>query len=258
MNIAQARHDLLNADAGFHVIRGLYSPEEVDSYRKACERFMSSATRIHERVMTDRMPDYVHPRSHDQVERTARIYQYFHNHRGDEIGLWLDRAMSLRNQIESAWLDEPAYLAEKNSLLEYVIVTQYHGNRGMLPRHNDYCGPAPKPLIQFWVALSEHGKDYEGGNLVLHTKSGKRYRVESDLGLKKGDALVFDKTVDHEVELTKMPSVDAIGRWTVLIGARAPRDGLLEALRKRALYGPPLYPFLSWGSRTLKGLARQK
>jgi hypothetical protein len=256
IDVEQARHDLLDEDLGFHVVRGLYTPREIDSYRQACERFMRESKRIRERITTDTMEDYVHPRSHDQEERTARIYQYFHNHRDDMIGGLLQRAIGIRDAVEAGWMDEPVYRAEKTRLLDYVIVTHYYGNKGMLTRHNDYSGPAPKPLIQFWVALSEPGRDYEGGNLVLYSKNGRGRRVESDLGLSKGDALIFDKSLMHEVELTRMPGPDAAGRWSVLIGARAPRDSALTAARKRLLYGPPLYPVLAWGARTLKRVRR--
>ena len=249
----RARQDLLDPSRGFFVIRGLFSTEEADRYRDGCERFMSTAVRIRERIVTDRTRDYVHPRSHDALERTARIYQYFHNHRTDFTGQLLQRAMTIRNEIESVWLTDAIYRHEKETLCDYVIVTQYYGDRGMLSKHQDYDGPAPLPLIQFWVALSAPGKDYENGNLVLYSKDGSSRRVEADLGLVKGDALVFDKTLPHEVELTRTPKNEhARGRWTVLIGARAPRDTRLGAMKKRLLYGPPLYPFLAYGARLLK------
>jgi hypothetical protein len=253
----QARRDLLDDDRGFHVIRGLYSAAEVDAYRQACDRVMRHGRRIHERIMSDSVEDYVHPRSHDQEERTARIYQYFHNHRGDEIGRFLDRAVAIRDGIEKGWEDNPVYRAEKKSLFDYVIVTKYIGNKGMLPKHEDYKGPAPLPLIQFWVALSEPGKDYQNGNLVLYSRNGRRRRVESDLNMRKGDALIFDKSLSHEVELTQVAGEGALGRWTVLIGARAPRDSFWGAAKKRWLYGPPLYPVISRCWSLCKRLAAQ-
>jgi hypothetical protein len=248
------RRDLLDNGKGFFVLEGLYSADQIDAYREACDSFIRRGKRIHERIMTDTMEDYVHPRSHDREERTVRIYQYFHNHRDDMIGEFLNRAMLIRNQIEEAWLDNAVYRCEKETLLDYAIVTHYYGNKGMLPKHQDYDGPAPFPLVQFWVALAQPGKDYEGGNLVLYSRNGRSRRVEMELGIRKGDALVFDKTLPHEVELTRVAGAGARGRWTVLIGARAPRDTVWSAARKRWLYGPPLYPLLSWGARELKRL----
>lgn len=253
IDIDQARRDLLDENVGFAVVRGLFSEAEAETYRQECERFVQKSKRIRQRIMTDSMEDYVHPRSHDREERTARIYQYFHNHKADMTGKLLNRAMKIRNEIEQAWLSDPVYRSEKETLLDYVIVTQYHGNRGLLPKHVDYDGPAPKPLVQFWVALSEPGKDYEGGNLVLYSKSGLSRRVETDLKIRKGDAILFDKSLPHEVELTRIPGNAALGRWTVLIGARAERDTVWSAWKKRLRWGPPLYPMLSWVSRSLRG-----
>ena len=257
ISVEEARHDLLDPARGFFVIHNLFSKEEISRYRQTCEQFMGRAKRIQERIITNSIEDYVHPRSHDQLERTARIYQYFHNHKTDFAGELFSRAIAIRDAIEAGWLFDPIYRSEKETLVDYVIVTQYFGNKGMLTKHQDYSGPAPYPLIQFWVALSEPGVDYEGGNLVLYSKDGTSRRVEGDLGLKRGDALVFDKTLPHEVELTRIPQrADALGRWTVLIGARAPRDSAWEAAKKRVLYGPPLYPLMALGARTLK-LLRQ-
>lgn len=252
IDLDRARRDLLDEAKGFFVIPGLFSAAEVNAYRQSCERFMRHARHIQSRIITNTIADYVHLRSHDDVERTARIYQHFHNHRNDHTGKLFDRAVRIRDAIEEIWLDDPVYRSEKETLFDYVIVTRYFGDKGMLEKHRDYEGPAPFPLVQFWVALSEPGTDYEGGNLVLYSKNGASRRVEADLGLRKGDALVFDKTLPHEVELTKIPGAGALGRWTVLIGARALRDSSWEALRKLCLYGPPLRPALSFASRTAR------
>ncbi|WP_437975750.1 hypothetical protein WMF11_49375 [Sorangium sp. So ce295] len=112
------------------MIRGLFSAKETDQYRENCEQFMTDARRIRARIITKSMRDYVHPRSHDHLERTARIYQYFHNHQDDFIGRLLGRAITIRDEIESAWLSDPIYRNEKGTLHDYVIVTQYYSNRG--------------------------------------------------------------------------------------------------------------------------------
>jgi hypothetical protein len=252
IDLERARNDLLDEAKGYFVIPGLFSAEEVNAYRERCDGFMRHGRRIQARIITDTISDYVHLRSHDAFERTARIYQHFHNHRHDETGKLFARAVGIRDEIEKIWLDHPVYRSEKETLFDYVIVTQYLGDKGMLKKHRDYEGPAPFPLIQFWTVLSEPGKDYEGGNLVLYSKNGASRRVEADLGLRKGDALVFDKTLPHEVELTRTPGDGALGRWTVLIGARAHRDSAWQALRKRCLFGPPLRPALSAAQRMMK------
>ncbi len=230
------RSDLRDDNRGMHVIRGLYSADEVEEYRDYCHRFMKRAPVIYERINTDTMFDYVHPRSHDNVPRTYRIYQFLHNHTDDISARIIERALRIRDEIESAWLDDTIYRAEKEKLQSYVIVTRYMGDVGMLPIHQDYSGPAPLPLIQFWVSLSQMGVDYQKGNLVLHTRSGKSIRVEEDLSIKAGDAVIFDKSLFHEVEETLLAPDSKWGRWTVLIGARADRDSNWNSLRKRLRY----------------------
>jgi hypothetical protein len=240
---------------GFYVLRSFYSREEVDEYITYCERFLHSGKVIYNRINTDSMIDYVHPRSHDHEERTFRIYQFFHNHRDDGVGRFLRKAITLRNTIEVAWMDDPIYQAERERLQDYCIVTHYLANVGMLPIHRDYSGPSPSPLIQFWVALSQPGIDYRRGNLILYTPSGNKFRVEDDLGINAGDAVIFDKSLLHEVEVTETGQRGTRGRWTVLIGARAKRDSPIEAARKRLLYDRRVFPTLSAARRILRRMS---
>jgi hypothetical protein len=213
-DLNKIRSALLDPNNGFYILKGFYSESEADAYRKECARFLGQGKIIYQRINTDYMADYVHPRSHDQELRTERIYQYFHNHTDDAVGRFLTRAVDLRNQIEEAWLADPIYREEKETLQSYVIATHYLPDTGMLHKHRDYSGPAPYPLVQFWVLLSHPEIDYKRGNLVVYSKSGRRYRVEGDLGAKKGDVLIFDKSLFHEVEVNE-PSGISTGRWTV-------------------------------------------
>lgn len=231
------RKDLVDPDKGFYVIRSLYSADEVNQYLNYCEEFIYTGPKIHTRINTDNMFDYVHPRSHDEIDRTFRIYQFFHNHESGFVSKFLYKAIELRKRIESQWAYDKKYELERMKLQNYTIVTSYKDNYGMLPRHKDYDGPAPFPLIQFWVLLSQPEIDYRKGNLVLHTRSGVSYALERDFDLKPGDAVIFDKSLYHEVEETKTGAGDLRkGRWTVLIGARAERDPSLLAIYKRLRY----------------------
>ena len=249
----EIRTHLLAEDRGFYILRDFYTPEEIDAYRSWCEKFLETGPVIQTRINSNRMPDYIHHRSHDRAERTQRIYQYFHNHASDDVGAFLRRARELRDEIESAWLEEPVYRGEKERLQDYMIVTRYTPGTGMLPRHRDYEGPAPRPLIQFWVLLSEPEKDYRDGNLVLYSRNGQRFRVESELGVRKGDALIFDKSLQHEVEMTGAGSSDGRGRWTLLIGARAKRDPYYQIVLKRIAFHPWMFP----ATRTVRDLLRR-
>jgi len=251
-DVAAIRADLLNPAMGFHVCRDFYSPGEVVAYRNACREFLDHGRVIYQRINSDSMPDYIHPRSHDRQNRTYRIYQFFHNHRHDRIGALFSKAMLLRDRIEESWNTDPIYKAERERLQNYCVVTYYVANVGMLPRHKDYDGPAPFPLVQFWVALSEPGVDYQKGNLVLFSKSGVGLRAETDLGLRVGDALIFDKSLYHEVEATDVRNESALGRWTALIGARAPRVPFWQAQFIGGCYDSRVHPMLRRISKTAR------
>lgn len=135
------RAELRDDDLGFCVLRNFYSDWEIDEYRRECERFLHRGKVIHCRITTDSMRDYVHPKSHDDEARTYRIYQFHHNHRDDTIGQFLSRALALRGEIESAWLDDEAYRKEIGALQFHSVVTYYVRQKGMLPKHKDYSGP---------------------------------------------------------------------------------------------------------------------
>ena len=241
VDLEGARKDLVDPRKGFAVFREFWGRAEVEHYRQECERFMQSGTTIFERINTDSTPDYIHPRSHDDQRRTYRIYQFFHNHRSPLTDDLLTRSLALRNRIEEPWTADPIYRAERARLQDYVIVTKYVENTGTLSRHRDYQGQLPFPLIQFLVLLSQPGYDYRNGEFVLYTRAGGAVRVQDDLGMRQGDALLFDKSLDHEVENTLGADQSRLGRWSVLIGARAKRDGWLSAKRKALLYRASVY-----------------
>lgn len=241
-DLAEIRRNLTDKNRGFHVLKGFYSTTEARWLREDCAAFLAAGPIRHTRINTDSIEDYVHPRSHDERSRTQRVYRYLHNHKTDQVGQLLSRALLLRAEIESKWNGDATYARERQVLQDYVIFTAYHAGSGMLPKHQDYNGPALFPLVQFWVLLSNPTHDYAGGNLIVHSPDGQAYAVERELGLEQGDALIFDKSLSHEVELTLAGSADGAGRWTVLIGARAPRDGALKAATKRLLFAPALYP----------------
>jgi len=70
------------------------------------------------------------------------------------------------------------------------------------------------------VLLSEPDKDYRGGALILYPREGRPVNIQESLGLRKGDALLFDKALYHEVEATEPAPGDGVGRWTAVIGGR--------------------------------------
>ena len=235
--------DILNPDKGYVLIQNYFSDAEIDQYRTECENFLHTGPVVVSRINTDWIPDYVHPRSHDKVGRTYRIYQYLHNTHSAPTTAFFEKALSIRNTIEETWLDDPHYRSEKETLQDYIIVTKYITDTGHLPPHRDYYGPAPFPLLQSLVLLSRMPDDYTGGDFRLRTKNGISLSLANDIGATKGDLLVFDKSLEHTVELTQAGTTTNLGRWSVLVGARAIRDSRLRGVSKRLLYSHPFYPY---------------
>lgn len=234
--------DLINPEKGYICLRGFFTREEVDHYREECVRFLTSGPQYEIRINTNSMPDYVHPRSHDNVSRTFRIYQFLHNRHSPETTRFFEKGLAIRNELESSWMMDAAYRQERGRMQDYIIVTKYVENTGMLPKHQDYSGDSPHPLLQSLVLLSEPREDFEGGDFILYTKSGKTVSLEKDMHAGMGDLFLFDKSLFHHVEKTKRGHGSNRGRWSVLIGARAARDTWMQAFKKKLRYGPMLYP----------------
>ncbi|MDU0356359.1 hypothetical protein RS130_22900 [Paraglaciecola aquimarina] len=248
-DLVKIRDDLQSPDKGYFLIRNFYGQDEVQHYLSYCQTFLENGPVIHDRINSDTIKDYVHPRSHDQVNRTTRIYQYLHNHQNSSVSSFLKKALDFRESIEQQWLSDDVYKSEKEKLQDYVIVTSYHGNHGMLPRHRDYSGPTTLPLIQFWVLLTEPEVDYKNGNIIIHTDNGESIYLERDFNLKSGDAVIFNKRLEHEVEPTREAGEGAQGRWTVLIGARAERDTASQVLYKKVRHSNLAHRLASWIKR---------
>jgi hypothetical protein len=235
--------ELSDPAKGYVVIKNYFTDIEVDRYRDECQTFLEVGPVCYTRINSDTVPDYVHPRSHDREVRTYRIYQYLHNRHSASTTAFFNKPFALRNKIEKAWIHDGAYRAERLSFQDYNIVTKYVEDTGYLPRHRDYAGPALYPLLQSLILLSHTPEDYTGGEFTLFPRSGAPLKLHRDLGVGKGDLLIFDKSLYHSVDVTRRGRTTNMGRWSVLVGARAPRDTLARVFMKRALYTPPRYPF---------------
>src|SRR5262249_41728006 len=111
----------------------------------------------------------------------------------------------------------------------------------------------PHPLLQSLVMLSDPHEDFEGGDFVMYTKSGRTISLEKDIVIRKGTLFLFDKSLYHHVEATKRGCGGNRGRWSVLIGARAPRDSGATTLWKRFRYGPLMRPVRNMVNRLRNG-----
>jgi len=229
------REQVLDPSKGYFLIEGFLSSCEIDRYRQECEEFLKTGKRVCERPRNIKAFDCVHPRTvlsdgteanlNEQSEKamTYRIYQFLHNPHSKETEEIFSRSLTLRNAIEEPWLENHTYKNKKNSLEEYMQVTKYVIDSYGLPKHTDFRGELPFPLLQCLILLSKPEVDFLGGEFILYTKNNQKIMTHAELNMEKGDALFFDKSLYHEVERTQESPMSKIGRWSVIIGARYPR-----------------------------------
>jgi len=223
-------------NGGFYLHQAFLSETETDSYRLECEAFFESGPRVakwpgygRNRLNRDHVADYVfsRPRAH-----SSKIYQFPKNPHSPGTQAIFDRALSIRDTIEAYWLDDPQYRQIRAAQRDYVQVNRYLEGQG-IGRHRDSTTVTSRPLVQCVVLMSQPGTDFSGGELVLYTASGKSVGAHTDLGMKKTDALFFDKSLFHEVEATSQIEGTSVGRWSAVIGARFGRPNGLRRITRR-------------------------
>ena len=222
---------------GYFVLKNFFKKEEVVAFRNSIEKSIQLSPNYNYRINNDKVKDYSHKRSHDSIDRTLRYYMFFHNKKNwrREIFSLIDKSIEIRNEIEKKWDGSLDYINLKKKLQDYIIVTKYLPNVGMLKYHRDFYEPTPYPLIQFNVLLSSIGFDYNGGEFVLKDNNNNELYLHRDLGANIGDALIFNKYLLHKVEPT-MQGVTDVGRWSILIGARAEYTNKYKDLIKKIKY----------------------
>lgn len=228
--------DLLNPDKGFVLKRAFLSQDEADGYRLESERFLATSTAVYKKIHRYSKRDYVWSEDGKVLPGlfTYRIYQSLacrHSKPTEEI---FQRMLSLRDQIETTWLGDAQYRRIRQDQYDYAQVTSYGKPSPGIAKHCDYQGKASYPLLQCLIFLTRPGVDYTGGDLILYPKGGGKVNVQATLALQKGDALLFDKSLYHEVEPTLTSASSEVGRWTAVIGARYPSPAL-KARTKRLL-----------------------
>jgi len=210
--------DLLSPEKGYILRRGFLSPEQADRYRHESHLFLTTTKRVYRRIHRYAKKDYVWSTTGKVVpgDLTHRIYQSLRVKHSADTERIFQNALLLRNDIEAHWVHDAPYRTMAARLYDYVQVTAYGRRSEGIARHCDFKGSTRYPFLQFLVLLSEPDEDYRGGALVLYPRKGKPI----SLALRKGDALLFDKALDHEVEATEPAAGDGVGRWTTVIGAR--------------------------------------
>ena len=228
--------DILDPGKGYILVRGFLDSGQADQYRQECDDFLQTGMRLRkwpgygrDRINRDDMADYVYP---SENKSNWRIFQFLHNVHPPTTQTLYSKALALRNAIEEHWLQDRDYCRIRASMGEYIHVIRYVEGKG-IGRHRDFRGVSRYPLLQCVVLLSEPGQDYLGGELLLYTRNNRRVGVHTDLKMKKGDAIFFDKSMEHEVEPTRRGKPGGVGRWSVIIGGRYHRPPLLRRWVRR-------------------------
>ena len=220
-NLNSISSEILNK--GYYVYKNFASSDECILLREVISKKIHKSPKHNTRINSNTIHDYTHKRSHDEISRTIRYYSFYHN-----VSKWTDiekkvlnRGIDIRDQIESVWIDkDKEYKKIISSIQNYNIFTKYNETTGMLPIHRDWPDKLKYPLLQFNLILSQEQIDFNSGEFVFEDYNKKKIKIHKDLKMKIGDALLFDKYLLHSVDLTEKGITD-IGRWSVLIGARA-------------------------------------
>lgn len=224
--------DLCDSEKGYIVVRDCVSAEECERYRLECARFFEKGPVVHARINRPDMFNYVHHRyiapdgkvwSTKDARRQAnicRIYQFLHNRQSADTRILIQRILALRNRIEERFLHDAAYRTERERLMDYVQVTHFLNNDNGLSRHRDCQTTYRYPFLQPFTLLSEPGEDFDGGNLVVWTRTGRAVRFPKDIPIGRGDLVLFDRRLEHGVDPTLGAGRSGVGRWSVVVGAR--------------------------------------
>lgn len=241
-NLDSIRSEILNK--GYYVYNNFASSDDCILLREVISKNIDNSPKYNIRINSNTMPDYTHERSHDEISRTTRYYSFYHN-----VSKWTDiekkvlhKGIDIRNEIESIWIDkDEEYKKIISSIHDYNIFTKYNESTGMLPQHRDWPDKLRYPLLQFNLILSQEQIDFNSGEFIFEDYNQKNIKVHKDLKMKIGDALLFDKYLLHSVDLTKKGVTD-IGRWSVLIGARAHKTSYFQ--EKKNLFKEKIKNFI--------------
>lgn len=222
LNVDIARKDILDPSKTIHIVRGFLDKDTLGEYFDELKAVFDSAPRIKDKPEHDDGPDCVQPWIYDHDRKqfmVHRIYSFIHNEQGTLRGRVHEAIMQGRDQIESVWPNKAVY--EEKNYSNFHIVTKYEDGGDGYPRHTDVPYEYDYPMLQCWVQLSEHGKDFTGGDLILYTPDGGRVSGIHDLGIQAGDLVFFDKRTEHEVSPCHTLE-GGEGRWIVIVGAMGP------------------------------------
>ncbi len=222
IDIQTIRKDILDPSRTASVVRAMLPPSTLKSYMDGAQSDFQNAPRTKDKPDIDQGPDRVLPWVWDNELKTFtvhRLYRFLHNEAGTTHGSVHQEIMDIRDQVESAWPNRDFYT--KNGLRNIHIIAKYEHHSAGYHRHTDDPIGHTHPLLQCWVQLSQPGKDFSGGDLILYPPGGGQISAINDLNIQAGDAIFFDKRTEHEV-LPCGRLENGRGRWIAIVGAMAP------------------------------------
>jgi hypothetical protein len=207
---------------GFVVVKGVFTRDEIETYRIECEKQFKTAPRIEGKNYIEGItPNYTQPWSIDFKNRkiaSYRLYEFYHNPMSVNTRYIVDTVIGIRSRIEAHWPEIQAFNT-KNDFHDYNIIAKYEPESGYQSVHSDMDPTISHPALQAQIMLTQYEEDYHGGSLALHLKNGKTFELHKDFDLSVGDLVLFDKRIPHEVGKVLPGKGRNMGRWMALIGA---------------------------------------
>lgn len=222
IDIDAVRASILDPTRTYAHIRGAIGTDTLKDYIHELTEAFEAAPRVKTKPESDGGPDVVQPWVWDDALKTFtvhRFYRFPHAEHGTLHGDVHQAICTARDEIESAWPNTARY--EQEGYRQYHIIAQYKHESAGYDRHTDVPYAYDYPMLQCWLQITEPGTDFDGGDLILYTPGGQRLAAISDLGVRAGDVLFFDKRTEHEVEACRQVE-GGLGRWIGIIGAMAP------------------------------------
>jgi hypothetical protein len=202
---------------GFFILRNFFPQDQVERLKDNMRSGFSNSRWLRGKSFTNRSPDYCTTwitRGFGKLV-AARFYQQSHN-RPKTLVKIIDNlrlsCISVEDIVNKG--EPPDLLRARGKRTFFEIYTIYSTNSGFYPRHKDQENGICE--LQGQLTLTEYGKDFDGGSLILHLENDLEIKLGPQLQM--GDVIIFDKNIEHSVE--EISSVKGgLGRWMVLINA---------------------------------------
>jgi len=139
-------------------------------------------------------PNYYYPNPYGMT-----YFNYFWNKPFDEVTYAVSwKIVEFRNLVQSKNFFNYMFPNEGRSVGFRMIQTT--NGETVVPYHTDWLEKNFDPsMLQATLILSDEGKDYSGRGMVMKTNQGKEVSFGQDLGLEKGDLVLWRYNNEHAV-----------------------------------------------------------